>query len=96
MSEYIKKTDLFAKTINKNKIWLHITNAEGKNLKEIVEDLPTYSVSKGETYGEIINFYLNGLVETYKKMGYIITEISITEKNSLSPTVYEFGEMERG
>ena len=49
---------------------------------------------KGRTYGEIINFYLNGLVETYKRMGYTITEISITEKNWLSPLIYEFGETE--
>lgn len=54
---------------------------------EALKDRP-----KGETYEEIINFYLNGLVETYKKMGYTIIEISITEKNSLSPTIYEFGE----
>ncbi len=50
------------------------------------------SENKGRTYGEIINFYLNGLVETYKRMGYIITEISITRKdNSLNPIIYEFG-----
>ena len=49
---------------------------------------------KGRTYGEVINFYLNGLVETYKRMGYTITEISITEKNWLSPLIYEFGETE--
>lgn len=50
------------------------------------------SENKGRTYGEVINFYLNSLVETYKRMGYTITEISITEKNSLSPTIYEFEE----
>ena len=49
---------------------------------------------KGRTYGEVINFYLNSLVETYKRMGYTITEISITEKNWLSPLIYEFGETE--
>lgn len=50
---------------------------------------------KGRTYGEVINFYLNGLVETYKRMGYTITEISITRKdNSLNPIIYEFGETE--
>lgn len=48
-----------------------------------------YAVPEGKTYGEKINFYLKSLVETYKRMGYIITEISITEKNSLSPTIYE-------
>ena len=46
--EYIKKEDLFAKTIDKNKAWLYTTNAEGKNLKEIVEDLPTYSFPERE------------------------------------------------
>lgn len=51
-------------------------------------------VPKGKTYGEKINFYLKSLVETYKRMGYIITEISITDKNSLSPTIYEFEEEE--
>jgi len=55
MSEYIKKEDLFAKTINKNKIWLHITNAEGKNLKEIVEDLPTFSVPEREKGTDLIS-----------------------------------------
>ena len=48
MSRYIKVEDLYKKTIAKNTIWLHITNAEGKNLKEIVEDLPTYSVPEKE------------------------------------------------
>ena len=46
--EYIKKEDLFAKTIDKNKAWLCTTNAEGKNLKEIVEDLPSYSIPERE------------------------------------------------
>lgn len=46
--EYIKKEDLFAKTIDKNSIWLHITNSEGKNLKEIVEALSALSVPERE------------------------------------------------
>lgn len=41
--EYIKKEDLFNKTIKRNSIWNEITNAEGKGLEEIVNDLPTYS-----------------------------------------------------
>ena len=41
--EYIKKEDLFNKTIKRNSIWNEITNAEGKGLEEIVNDLLTYS-----------------------------------------------------
>lgn len=41
--EYIKKEDLFNKTIKRNSIWNEITNAEGKGLEEIVNNLPTYS-----------------------------------------------------
>lgn len=51
--KYIKKEDLFAKTIDKNKAWLCTTNAEGKNLKKIVEDLPTYSFPEGGTTDRI-------------------------------------------
>lgn len=54
-----------------------------------LDNISVYAVPEGKTYGEKINFYLKSLVETYKRMGYIITEISITEKNSLSPTIYE-------
>lgn len=51
--EYIRKEELFNKTIKRNSIWNMITNAEGKGLEEIVNDLPTYSFpdsaeSKGE------------------------------------------------
>jgi len=53
--EYIKKEDLFAKTIDKNKAWLYTTNAEGKNLKEIVEDLPTFSVPEREKGTDLIS-----------------------------------------
>lgn len=48
MSEYIKKEDLFNKTIKRNSIWNMITNAEGKGLEEIVNDLPTFPVPERE------------------------------------------------
>ena len=37
--EYISKQALLDKTVNKNHAWLYTTNAEGKNLKEIVDEL---------------------------------------------------------
>lgn len=43
MSEYIKKEELFDKTVRRNSIWNEVTNSEGKGLEEIVNDLPTYS-----------------------------------------------------
>lgn len=41
--EYIKKSELFDKTVRRNSIWNEVTNSEGKGLEEIVNDLPTYS-----------------------------------------------------
>ena len=55
--EYIKKEDLFNKTIKRNSIWNEITNAEGKGLEEIVNDLPTYSFpNSAENKGEWIEY----------------------------------------
>lgn len=44
MSEYITKDAILNKTVNKNHAWLYTTNAEGKNLKEIVDELPSVDV----------------------------------------------------
>ena len=44
MSEYISKQALLDKTVNRNTAWLYTTNAEGKNLKEIVDELPPADV----------------------------------------------------
>lgn len=53
--EYIKKSELFDKTVRRNSIWNEITNAEGKGLEEIVNALPTYSVpDSAENKGEWI------------------------------------------
>ena len=49
--EYIKKEDLFNKTVRRNSIWNGTTNAEGKGLEEIVNDLPTYSFPDREKGG---------------------------------------------
>ena len=49
--EYIKKEDLFERTINRNSVWNTITDSSGWGLEEIVNDLPTYSFpdrEKGE------------------------------------------------
>ena len=54
MSEYISKEILLYKTVKKNNAWLHITNAEGKNLKEIVDELPLADVRKN-IYGHWID-----------------------------------------
>ena len=42
--EYIKKSELFDKTVRRNHAWNMTTNSEGKGLEEIVNDLPTYSI----------------------------------------------------
>lgn len=52
--EYIKKEDLFNKTIKRNSIWNGTTNAEGKGLEEIVNSLPTYHIPEMATSGEYI------------------------------------------
>ena len=54
MEEYIKKSELFDKTVRKNSIWNEVTNAEGKGLEEIVNSLPTYSMPVTATSGEYI------------------------------------------
>lgn len=43
VGEYIKKSELFDKTVRRNSIWNEVSNSEGKGLEEIVNDLPTYS-----------------------------------------------------
>ena len=48
MIEYIKKEDLFDKTVKRNSIWNLTTNSEGKGLEEIVNSLPTYSFPERE------------------------------------------------
>lgn len=40
MSDLISKEELYKRTVNKNSVWLSITNSEGKNLKEITEEIP--------------------------------------------------------
>lgn len=56
--EYIKKSELFDKTVRKNSIWNEVTNAEGKGLEEIANSLPTYSIpdtAKPEEGAELID-----------------------------------------
>ena len=53
--EYIKKSEPFDKTIRRNSIWNEVTNAEGKDLEEIVNDLPTYSIPNIEKIRAEIN-----------------------------------------
>ena len=44
MNEYISKQALLDKTVKRNHAWLYTTNSEGKNLKEIVDELPPADV----------------------------------------------------
>ena len=44
MNEYIIKQALLDKTVKRNHAWLYTTNSEGKNLKEIVDELPPADV----------------------------------------------------
>ena len=56
--EYIKKEDLFERTINRNSAWNTITDSSGWGLEEIVNDLPTYSfpeTAKPEEGAELID-----------------------------------------
>ena len=46
--KYIKKEDLFERTINRNSVWNTITDSSGWGLEEIVNDLPTYSFPNRE------------------------------------------------
>lgn len=74
MSEYIKKEDLFERTINRNSVWNTITDSSGWGLEEIVNDLPTYSfpdsaenkrdlISRGEVESVLHN-NLHALIDT--------------------------------
>lgn len=58
MSEYIKKEELFDKTIRKNSAWNATTNANGENLEEIVNSLPTYSIpeEREPTHDEVMKY----------------------------------------
>lgn len=81
MSEYIKKEDLFNKTIKRNSIWNGTTNAEGKGLEEIVNDLPTYSFpdsaeNKARTNGGAIISLYPDLKYTIRN-GRVITTIGV-------------------
>ena len=46
--EYISKQALLDKTVKRNHAWLYTTNSEGKNLKEIVEELPPADVRENK------------------------------------------------
>ena len=46
MDDLISRADLLNETVNKNSIWNKITDAKGRNLEEIIAELPTYSAEQ--------------------------------------------------
>lgn len=65
MKEYVSKDDLLNATVRRNSIWNLITNSEGKNLEEIINELTVADVCEN-VYGHWIKMRRNYYRSTYQ------------------------------
>lgn len=57
--DLISRADLLNETVNKNSIWNKITDAKGRNLEEIIAELPTHSAEQTDLLNILIKEYLS-------------------------------------